>query len=127
MFNRVSSHFHAVFVWIRSAPPPLPACIRHVTPLCVCVPQYNCQHILPLEEVKLESLEDDAQFRNGWLVRTRTKSFAVYAATAAEKAEWMAHINKCVDDLLKKSESPAGVGAELKWTCAGIKHVFIYV
>ncbi|XP_037082375.1 pleckstrin homology domain-containing family F member 2-like [Pollicipes pollicipes] len=65
--------------------------------------KYNCQHIIPLEEVKLESLEDEGQFRNGWLVRTLTKSFAVYAATAAEKAEWMAHINKCVDDLLKKS------------------------
>lgn len=65
--------------------------------------KYNCQHIIPLEEVKLESLEDDSQLRNGWLVRTLTKSFAVYAATAAEKAEWMAHINKCVDDLLKKS------------------------
>ncbi|KAF0311126.1 Pleckstrin y domain-containing family F member 1 [Amphibalanus amphitrite] len=65
--------------------------------------KYNCQRIIPLEEVKLESLEDDAQYKNGWLVRTRTKSFAVYAATAAEKAEWMAHINKCVDDLLKKS------------------------
>ena len=74
--------------------------IDPVSPL----PQYNCQRIIPLEEVKLESLEDEGQFKNGWLVRTRTKSFAVYAATAAEKAEWMAHINKCVDDLLKKSE-----------------------
>nr|CAG4645870.1 EOG090X0FI9 [Lynceus sp. MCZ IZ 141354] len=65
--------------------------------------KYNQQHIIPLEEIKLESLEDDGSFRNGWLICTASKSFAVYAATATEKAEWMAHINKCVDDLLKKS------------------------
>lgn len=81
--------------------------------------------------MKLESLEDDgrkylsnvltvvdvrsnffslqpclfitADFRNGWVIRTATKSFAVYAATNTEKQEWMAHINKCIEDLLRKS------------------------
>jgi pleckstrin homology domain-containing family F len=43
--------------------------------------------------------------RNGWLIRTTTKSFAVYAATSTEKQEWMAHINKCIEDLLRKSKS----------------------
>lgn len=28
----------------------------------------------------------------------------MYAATATEKAEWIAHINKCVEDLLRKSK-----------------------
>ncbi|XP_076054213.1 pleckstrin homology domain-containing family F member 2-like isoform X3 [Oratosquilla oratoria] len=69
--------------------------------------KYNKQHIIPLEEVQLSSLEDDGQFRNGWLIKTPTKSFAVYAATATEKAEWMAHINKCVNDLLRKSGKKA--------------------
>nr|CAD7433515.1 unnamed protein product [Timema monikensis] len=69
--------------------------------------EYNKQHIIPLEEVKLESLEDDGQFRNGWLIRTSTKSFAVYAATSTEKQEWMAHINKCIEDLLRKSGKKA--------------------
>lgn len=32
------------------------------------------------------------------------KSFAVFAATPTEKAEWMAHINKCIVDLLAKSK-----------------------
>ena len=27
----------------------------------------------------------------------RGKSFAVFAATATEKQEWMAHINKCIE------------------------------
>lgn len=86
--------------------------------------KYNKQHIIPLEEVKLESLADDVrtyriphnkfvitsvsycflEYRNGWLIRTASKSFAVYAATSTEKSEWMAHINKCIDDLLRKSE-----------------------
>nr|CAG4641270.1 EOG090X0FI9 [Eulimnadia texana] len=65
--------------------------------------KYNKQHIIPLEEIKLQSLEDDGPYRNGWLICTATKSFAVYAATATEKAEWMAHITKCVEDLLRKS------------------------
>ncbi|XP_022201227.2 pleckstrin homology domain-containing family F member 2 isoform X2 [Nilaparvata lugens] len=69
--------------------------------------KYNKQHIIPLEEIKLESLEDDGQLRNGWLIRTATKSFAVYAATSTEKQEWMAHINKCIEDLLRKSGKKA--------------------
>ena len=44
-----------------------------------------------------------AENRNGWQVISPSKSFTVYAATATEKAEWMAHINKCVNDLIKKS------------------------
>lgn len=65
--------------------------------------KYNKQHIIPLEEVKLQSLEDEGQFKNGWLICTQGKSFAVYAATATEKQEWMAHIDKCIRDLLNKS------------------------
>lgn len=93
--------------------------------------KYNKQHIIPLEEVQLQGLEDSGrklmrsihssfvdkivltefnvfydlstEYRNGWLIRTATKSFAVYAATSTEKQEWMAHINKCIEDLLRKS------------------------
>lgn len=43
------------------------------------------------------------EFRNGWFIRTASKSFAVYAATSTEKEEWMAHIEKCIEDLLRKS------------------------
>lgn len=48
-------------------------------------------------------LDPTIEYRNGWLIRTATKSFAVYAATSTEKQEWMAHINKCIEDLLRKS------------------------
>ena len=43
--------------------------------------------------------------KNGWQIISPKKSFAVFAATPTEKAEWMAHINKCIADLLAKSES----------------------
>lgn len=65
--------------------------------------KYNKQHIIPLENVTIESIQDEGDLRNGWLIKTPTKSFAVYAATATEKSEWMNHINKCVSDLLSKS------------------------
>jgi len=81
--------------------------------------KYNKQHIIPLEEVKLKSLEDEGQFKNGWLICTRGKSFAVYAATATEKQEWMAHINKCIEDLLKKSGKKAAVDHAAVWVPDG--------
>ena len=56
--------------------------------------RYNKQHIIPLEEVKQQSLEDDGQYKNGWLICSQGESFAVYAATATEKQEWMAHIDE---------------------------------
>jgi len=65
--------------------------------------KYNKQHLIGLEEVKLQSLEDEGQYKNGWLICTQGKTFAVYAATATEKQEWMAHIEKCIRDLLNKS------------------------
>jgi len=77
--------------------------------------KYNKQHIIPLEEVKLQTLEDDGIYRNGWLICTRGKSFAVYAATATEKQEWMAHIDKCIRDLLQKSGKTAASEHAAVW------------
>ena len=48
-------------------------------------------------------LYNDIGLKNGWLIRTSTKSFAVYAPTDNGKTEWMTYINKCIEDLLKKS------------------------
>lgn len=81
--------------------------------------KYNKQHIIPLEEIKLESLEDENQYRNGWLIRTASKSFAVYAATATEKQEWMAHINKCIEDLLRKSGKKSAEAFAAVWVPDG--------
>jgi len=43
-----------------------------------------------------------ADLRNGWQIISPSKSFTVYAATASEKTEWMAHIEKCAQDLRTK-------------------------
>ncbi|XP_077978500.1 pleckstrin homology domain-containing family F member 2-like isoform X2 [Glandiceps talaboti] len=77
--------------------------------------QYNKQHIIPLETVRMKSLDDDGSFRNGWQIISATKSFAVYAATATEKSEWMAHINKCITDLLAKSGKKAATEHSPVW------------
>jgi len=45
---------------------------------------------------------DVVGLRNGWQIISPSKSFTVYAATASEKTEWMAHIEKCAQDLLTK-------------------------
>jgi len=81
--------------------------------------KYNKQHIIPLEEVKLENCEDDGQLANGWFIRTASKSFAVYAATQIEKKEWMAHITKCIDDLLRKSGKKAVAEHAVVWVPDG--------
>jgi hypothetical protein len=64
--------------------------------------KYNKQRILHLENVRLQSVQDDGNLQNGWQIISPSKSFTVYAATASEKSEWMAHIDKCAQDLLTK-------------------------
>ncbi|XP_019753289.1 pleckstrin homology domain-containing family F member 2 isoform X2 [Dendroctonus ponderosae] len=89
--------------------------------------KYNKQHIIPLEEVKLESIEDDPRgYQHGWLIKTASKSFAVYAATPVEKGEWMAHINKCIDDLLRKSGKKAVAEHAAVWVPDGKAHVCMH-
>ncbi|CAB0011580.1 unnamed protein product [Nesidiocoris tenuis] len=108
--------------------------------------KYNKQHVIPLEEVKLESLEDDGRkykqcftlkstlnqnrtnfkFRNGWLIRTASKSFAVFAATSTEKHEWMAHIEKCIEDLLRKSGKKAAEEHAAVWVPDSEAHVCMH-
>lgn len=67
--------------------------------------KYNRQHIIPLENVKIEVLpdDDDQEIKYGWLIRTPIKSFAVYAASLNEKREWINHINMCIKELLDKT------------------------
>uniref|UniRef100_A0AC35U4I9 Pleckstrin homology domain-containing family F member 2 n=1 Tax=Rhabditophanes sp. KR3021 TaxID=114890 RepID=A0AC35U4I9_9BILA len=56
----------------------------------------NKQHIIPLESVLLVDIRDEGETRNGWVIRTPNKSFAVYAATPTEKNAWISHIHRCV-------------------------------
>jgi hypothetical protein len=44
--------------------------------------RYNRQHVIPLEEIKVEDIEDaDEDSKYGFLIKSRTKSFMVYAVT----------------------------------------------
>jgi len=65
--------------------------------------KYASQKIIPLESLTIEDLPDEAVMKNGWLIKTQSKSFAVYAGSPSEKAEWIRHIKKCANDLLEQT------------------------
>jgi hypothetical protein len=64
--------------------------------------RYSRQHVIPLEEIKVENIDDDGESNFGFLIKTRTKSFMVYAVSETEKDQWVSHINRCVDKLLSR-------------------------
>ncbi|XP_076802200.1 pleckstrin homology domain-containing family F member 2-like isoform X2 [Clavelina lepadiformis] len=80
--------------------------------------RYNKQNILHLKNVRVEQIPDsDATLmgkegleggetlRNGWLIISPSKSFAVYAQTAMEKQEWMTHMTRCIEEERRKAGS----------------------
>lgn len=83
--------------------------------IIVDMKRYSKQHIIPLEEVKLEILPDEGDRKNGWLVCARGKSFAVYAATPGERKEWMHHTERCIRDRLASSGKQAASDHAAVW------------
>ncbi|KAF1595903.1 UNVERIFIED_CONTAM: hypothetical protein FQV16_0000523, partial [Eudyptes robustus] len=69
--------------------------------------KFTKQRIIPLEEVQIENVEDEGESKYGFLVKTRTKSFVLYAISESEKEQWMSHIVKCVSTVLKEGKEPA--------------------
>uniref|UniRef100_A0A915L3A2 Pleckstrin homology domain-containing family F member 2 n=1 Tax=Romanomermis culicivorax TaxID=13658 RepID=A0A915L3A2_ROMCU len=67
--------------------------------------KYHRQHVIQLDSLELEDLQDDGNLTNGWQIKTPTKSFNVYAATSTEKREWISHIKRCIEDLMNKTGS----------------------
>ncbi|KAG9510367.1 Pleckstrin-likey domain-containing family F member 2, partial [Fragariocoptes setiger] len=59
--------------------------------------KFGPQKIIPLEQIEIEDIEDSNDMKNGWLIKTPSKSFAVYSSTLTEKHEWMDHIRKCIE------------------------------
>ncbi|UYV72658.1 PLEKHF2 [Cordylochernes scorpioides] len=64
---------------------------------------YIKQRILPLEDITVEDLADDGVMKHGWLIRTPSKSFAVYATSASEKQEWTTYMIKYGKEQLEKT------------------------
>nr|XP_039261154.1 pleckstrin homology domain-containing family F member 2-like [Styela clava] len=72
--------------------------------------KYNKQTIIPLKLIKVEEIPDNdviipvsddnenGSLRNGWLIISPTKSFAVYAQTSMEKQEWMSHMRRGIEE-----------------------------
>lgn len=65
--------------------------------------RYSSQHIIPLDEVTLESLPDTLQMKNRWMIKTAKKSFVVAAASLTERKEWISHLEECIRHLLSKT------------------------
>ncbi|XP_058237431.1 pleckstrin homology domain-containing family F member 1 [Hemibagrus wyckioides] len=65
------------------------------------------QHILHLEELEQENLEDGVGMSNQWVLRTPHKSFHISAESLEEKRAWMEHIESCRVERLKRLGLPA--------------------
>uniref|UniRef100_A0A0N4Z048 FYVE-type domain-containing protein n=1 Tax=Parastrongyloides trichosuri TaxID=131310 RepID=A0A0N4Z048_PARTI len=76
---------------------------------------FNKQHIIPLEKVQLIDLKDEDNKKNGWVIRTPNKSFAVYAATNSEKNEWINHIYKCITYLQRECGKTLATDFAAEW------------
>ncbi|XP_027015959.2 pleckstrin homology domain-containing family F member 1 [Tachysurus fulvidraco] len=64
------------------------------------------QHILRLEELEQENLEDGVGMSNQWVLRTPNKSFRMSAASVEEKQAWMEHIERCRVERLRQLNLP---------------------
>nr|XP_004660026.1 pleckstrin homology domain-containing family F member 1 [Jaculus jaculus]XP_045010834.1 pleckstrin homology domain-containing family F member 1 [Jaculus jaculus] len=77
--------------------------------------KYRSQHIIPLEEVTLELLPETLQAKNRWMIKTAKKSFAVSAASATERQEWISHIEECVRRQLLATGRPPTTEHAAPW------------
>jgi hypothetical protein len=68
--------------------------------------RYSFQHIIPLEQIKVTDIEEcdddsDSDAKYGFVIKSRHKSFVVYTVNEKERNDWVTHISRCVESLLK--------------------------
>lgn len=66
----------------------------------------NKKQVIPLDEVEVEDMQEEATMANQWLIRTPRKSFYVAAASPQEKQAWMEHIEQYKAMLLQHKGLP---------------------
>ncbi|XP_074067546.1 pleckstrin homology domain-containing family F member 1 isoform X2 [Macrotis lagotis] len=77
--------------------------------------KYSSQHIIPLEEVTLETLPNTWNAKNRWMIKTSKKSFVVSAASMTEREEWIRHIEECVRRQLRATGRPPTTEHAAPW------------
>jgi hypothetical protein len=55
-------------------------------------------------------LAGDKDPKNGWLIKTPAKSFAVFAPTVYQEVKCMAHINYCIEAFKEQTGSRPKLG-----------------
>ncbi|XP_068606287.1 pleckstrin homology domain-containing family F member 2-like [Brachionichthys hirsutus] len=61
--------------------------------------------VIPLEDIQMDYMEDNAELTKQWLIRTPRKSFFVSAQSQEEKEAWIEHISLCKEKLLLQGGS----------------------
>ncbi|XP_030592199.1 pleckstrin homology domain-containing family F member 2-like [Archocentrus centrarchus] len=76
---------------------------------------YNKQKIIPLEDIKLEDIEDSEVYKHQWLIRTPSKSFFVSAPSNKDKQAWMEHIGEFQSSLTTSSNHKPNKKFAVSW------------
>jgi len=77
--------------------------------------KFNNQHILPLNELQIVTLDDIGDRQFGWQIISPKKSFNVYAATNSERSEWITHLRTCIDSTIKRGERKSTTDPAPAW------------
>ena len=94
-------------VWSMALSAMMVECERFVCTCKLFHNMFDIPHYISLDQIELLTWLISFSFVSveEWMANhSPKKSLVVFAASPTERAEWMAHINKCISELLAKSE-----------------------